>query len=174
MKRTMFAVAAGLLVASAASAQSIVKPLGFSKPLSFAVGGGVSTASRSWGVDLERGYHVTAMADLRVPMTPVAVRAELMYQRLGVPNADALAITSGGVAATYDLLPTPVVHVYAVGGAGLYRDNGAGQGGHSNFGASAGAGVRFPVMQMRLFVEGRYHVINNMTNVVPVSVGILF
>ena len=174
MKRMMLAVAAGLLMASAASAQLIVKPLSFGKPLRFGIAGGVSVADRSWGVDMDRGYHLTAMADLHVPMTPVAVRAELMHHRLGIPGADALAITAGDVAMTYDLLPTPMVKVYAVGGAGLYYDNGAGEGGHSNFGASAGAGVRFPMMQMRMFVEGRYHVINNMTNVVPVSIGVQF
>jgi hypothetical protein len=144
------------------------------KPLSFGVGGGVSVADRTWGVDFDRGYHVTAMADLRVPATPVSVRAEVMHHHLGIPNADALAITAGGVAMTYDVLPMPMVNVYAVGGAGLYHDNGAGTGGHNNFGASAGAGVRFSMMQLRMFVEGRYHVINNMTNVVPVSIGVLF
>ena len=168
MKRIMLAVAAGVLMASAASAQSVMKPL------TFGVGGGMSVADRAWGIEMERGYHLTASADLRVPATPLAVRAELMHHRLGIPGSDALAITAGGVALTYDVLPMPMVNVYAVGGAGLYRDNGAGQGGHSNFGASAGLGAHFPVMQLRMFVEGRYHVINNMINVVPVSVGVQF
>ena len=169
MKRMMLAVAAGLMMASAASAQLAIKPL------SFGVGGGMSVANRSWGVEMERGYHLSLMADLRVPATPLALRAELMHHRLGIANySESLAITAGGVALTYDVLPMPMVNVYAVGGAGLYRDNGAGEGGRSNFGASAGAGVRFPLMTMRMFIEGRYHVINNMTNVVPVSIGIQF
>ena len=169
MKRMMLAVAAGLLMASAASAQLAIRPL------SFGVGGGVSVADRSWGVEMERGYHLLATADLRVPATPVALRAELMHHRLGIANySEALAVTAAGVALTYDVLPMPMVNVYAVGGAGLYRDNGAGQGGRSNFGASAGLGARFPVMTMRMFIEGRYHVINNMINVVPMSIGVQF
>ena len=171
MKRVLLAAVAGLVIASAASAQSLTRPV------SVGVGGGVSMADRSMGIDLNRGYHLEAMVGLSVPGLPVGLRGEAMYHHLGVYDADAaLNITSIGGSLTYDVMPTPMVTPYLVGGGALYHltASGADNGGVSKFGVSGGAGVRFHLAQMRMFAEGRYHMIKGATNLVPVSLGIMF
>jgi hypothetical protein len=112
-----------------------------------------------------RGFHGGVVLDAGLPLIPLGLRLELMYQRL-----PSVALESGDyshVAATVnarmDVLPVPFIAAYLTGGAGLYasesfRQEPRGSGGWGTAsGVNLGFGASFDLVFLHPFAELRYH-----------------
>ena len=165
----------------------------FARPALAQAGGGVHfglAAGETFPVsgskdDLNNGWHAGAMLSFGVPVSPLAVRVEAMYHRLGqVNSAGDTEVVAGMANAVLSPASLILVKPYFVGGAGVYEVRtkvdtifGTGTDSQTKFGWDAGGGVAFSIRGTKLFVEARYHRVSTSgraTTLVPVSIGIVF
>jgi opacity protein-like surface antigen len=178
MKRTMFGVAVGLvLLAGSASAQSV-------KPFSIGISGGLSVPAGDFGKGAKSGFNVSGMFEIKPPLFPVALRAEVQYQKFDAKVGDGGLRTIGGLVNAVYYLPSPgIVHPYFTGGLGLF--NGAATkcpagftcSSETKFGYDLGAGVQFQLTGISTFVEANWQSMltsGSATNMFPVRVGVRF
>ena len=170
-------------------------------PITFGISGGVSVpmedlADGSRGfTGVNTGYNVTGSLGIGLPALPFSLRADASYNGFGtknfsfaamVPqsgfNADArvLGFTANVVFPIHPL-PTPIIHPYLIGGAGVYNvrisPTTGGSTSQSNFGFNLGAGVSVPFVLFDGFIEARYHHVtqdNGSIAFVPITVGVMF
>ena len=190
MKRIVSGLAVFALMAVASNANAQLP----ARPIRVGISGGVSQPVGNASDVYKMGFDLGALAELRAPAMPVALRAEFMYHRYGIKDEVAGALgASGGnsrmLAGTANLvysLPLPgLVKPYLIGGVGLYNGktkldvNGSSSESESStdFGLNGGAGVEFGLAGLSTFVEARVHSVStegSRTNFVPVTVGIKF
>jgi hypothetical protein len=110
------------------------------------------------------GFQVQGMLSLSLPLLPIGVRGDLLFQSL--PGEGALAARNyrklGGVVnATLDVLPIPLfpVRPYLLGGVGLFNHGPSGAE-STDPGLLAGAGVRVGLPGIRVLAEGRMQSVN--------------
>jgi hypothetical protein len=151
-----------------------------SAQLSLGVGAG--PAFPVSGLDgYKQGYQVQGMLSLSLPLLPIGVRGDLLFQSL--PDEAATAARNyrqvgATLNATLDVLPIPLfpVRPYLLGGAGFFR--------HGATGAEstdpllvAGAGVRVGLPGLRVLAEGRLQSVNAEDGrrvTIPLIVGLSF
>lgn len=186
--RTMAVAGAVLLAPSMLSAQLI------HKPLSFAVYGGASVPMGDASDAFNTGYTVGGSMDLRAPVAPFGLRAEVGYGSLGMKG-----VPSGASAKTTDLggnlnlvtwMPSVIVAPYITAGASYSRLGVTASDGttsatvtENHFGFNAGAGLDFPLGPIAARVDIRYKQISlgkdengNSSSIktVPLTFGIRF
>ncbi len=151
----------------------------------FGVEGGASLPVSGSKEDLNNGWQAGALLTFGVPVSPLAVRVEAIYNRMGQVNSagdtEVLAGTANLVLSPASLI---LVKPYFVGGAGYYEVRtkvdtifGTGSRNEAKFGWNAGGGVAFSIRGTRLFVEARYQRVSTSGRAltyVPVSLGFLF
>lgn len=202
MKRSLLAVAAIALSASAAQAQTGA-PV---RPITFGVSAGASipmsdlsstsqTAETLGGA--QTGFNVNGVVEYTAPAMPIGIRGELMYNRFGVDKdyaegSDAnYSVIGGNVNAIMNLGSGTSVRPYLIGGVGVSQLKVSTSGGgldvsrsKTGFGLNGGIGFRFPLGAMSTFLEARYHYImtedkgadiplSNAT-FLPISFGVMF
>lgn len=151
-------------------------------PISFGISGGPSFPTGHFAEEAQTGYHVQGSLGLSLPLLPVGVRADLLWQDFQDDNAGAFTQVAGLLNATAGL-SLLVARPYVIAGAGLVHDR-APEGthiGHTHaaeketvFGFNAGAGVEFPFVGLTGVVEARYLDAGEERRSIPVSVGIRF
>lgn len=176
--RTFLAAASAVaLTASAASAQS---PL---KPFSFGVTAGATMPTGAFGDVASTGYNVGGLLELKPVAMPISFRLEGAYQSFGWQNdVDGnTSILSGVANAAYRLPIGTMVRPYLIGGAGMYSvrsEVGDVTGDRQNkLGINGGFGFELPLTGISTFVEARYHSVyteGENLNMFPVTVGIRF
>jgi len=180
MKRSLFAVAAMMMVASAAHAQ---------RPFQVGVAGGVSLPTSSLNDAADLGFNLAASVGFKPAMLPFGVRVEGAWDQFNfdknVTSVDghfrSLSLTGNGVV---ELPSSSPVKLYGIAGLGLYSINASASvsGGtystssQSKFGWNAGAGVRMPLSGFDTFLEARYHYVTNTNGFrfVPITFGVRF
>lgn len=178
------ALAAGLAVPVASHAQSPFK-------LGLAIGPSLPTGdledSQDWG------YHFAASLSGRPMLSPIGLRAEVMYHSFTGKEA-------GTIVGTFDYDDASVIagilnveagmggiglRPYFVGGVGYYGFESGGEDAdrENNFGVNGGLGVSFGLAGFSAFAEARYHKIfvdddadGNSPNIafIPITVGVRF
>lgn len=166
------AVAAALAFsATAASAQA-----------GFSIAGGPTFASgdalKALNTD-DVGYHVQASLGISAPMLPVGLRIDGLFNQF--PGDGAELRTFSGNANAVLTIPSLGIVPYIIGGVGLYNNdiqtNLFDPDAENDFGFNVGAGVRFSMPGLGIFVEGRLHSISTegeSTRFIPLSIGFRF
>jgi Outer membrane protein beta-barrel domain len=164
--------------ASAADAQ-------FASPIRFNVHAGAAVPVGSFGDPLpsgggaDLGFRIGAGLELRPPLSPVGLRFDGAYDRLGIEGSD-LDWTIWSITGNAVLSPA-VSPLYFIGGIGFYSTDITGAGTTSDavtdFGFNIGAGFSLPLTGFSTFIEGRFHSINtdgDNINYIPIVFGIRF
>jgi opacity protein-like surface antigen len=161
LRKTLYgtlAVSLLLVSASTASAQ-------FANPIRFNVHAGASLPMGDFGdtdfgaADL--GFRVGAGLELRPAFSPVGLRFDGAYDRLGVEDADA-AYSIWSVTANAVLSPT-ASPLYFIGGIGFYGLDVSGDDvvfdfeSETDFGFNLGAGISLPLTGFSTFIEARWN-----------------
>lgn len=170
--RTAFAAAAVTLAFSASEAQA---------QIGFSIAGGPSFATGDFGDGLDMGYHAKVAAHFSLPMLPIGLQAEGMWNRWDVSDTnDANVQSLNGALNAVINLPTPGISPYIIGGVGYYNmkvDTPLGDADVNDFGINIGAGVKMGLPGLSVFGEARLHNVfteGNSSRFVPVSLGVRF
>ena len=179
MKRSVLSFAgltlAAALVAAPASAQVV-------KPLHFGIAGGATMPMGDVGDAVKMGYHAAGIVTFSLPAMPVALRADISYDRHSWKND--VEGNFNTIAATVNgqyTLPGVAVRPYIVAGLGMYRSAGTvgdvDLDASNDLGINGGAGVRFNLGGLSTFAEARLHNVfteGEASRWVPVSFGFMF
>jgi hypothetical protein len=175
-KRMVVALAPLVLVLSLpaiADAQIPGFRLGLAGGPAFPVGGLADEAGT--------GVHVRGSVGLQLPLLPLGVRGDLLWQQFPDDVAGNFTTLGGLLNATWRL-PFPVLQPYLVGGGGFmnFSDPDVAHDDHDHDGESgtsfvyaAGAGVQLRLLRLGAFVEARY-VDWGRHRSVPLTLGITF
>jgi opacity protein-like surface antigen len=142
---------------------------------------GPSTPVGGFGDVADPGFHAMGVLAVNVPLLPLGVRGDLMYQQLPATDRGHYRQVAGVVHAR-GRLPLPIVSPYVLAGMGLYhqrhpdtpltdRDT------STNVGYSVGAGLQVPFPFLTPFVEIRFHTVPGAEGIgrtIPISVGLMF
>lgn len=179
--RRLLAVAPLALVVSAASAhaQGTGAP---TRPVSVGIAGGLSIPTGDAGDAIESGFVVGGLLEFARPVSPVAFRFEVDYQRFGskldVPGAGNLRVISGVANVLYKFAGE-TARPYLLGGVGLFNTGSSVEGSESetDFGANVGVGLELPLSGITAFGDVRYQAIfasPDNVNLIPIRVGVRF
>ena len=173
MFRTSIRLAAVALIAFASVAQA-------QRPV-FGAAVGLTAPQGDFGDVVDNGYHVGAAMGFKVPVLPVALRADLAYTMFdGVDDADLSVNTLNLSVNAVHAFAGVGVRPYVIGGLGMYRTTaefGDVEDTSTDLGLNGGAGVQFKLAGLQTFVEARYtHIMteDEATKVIPISFGIMF
>lgn len=198
MKRSLLAVAAIALSASAAQAQTgaPVRPITFGVSAGASIPmGDLSSKNVDTGGGAQTGFNVNGIIGYDSPTLPVGIRGELMYNRFGVDkdltggvNAN-WSVLGGSVNAVLNMGSNQQARPYLIGGVGFAQlkasasESGASVSvSKSGFALNGGVGFRFPLGTMSTFLEARYHYLMTEdkdtgapnATFLPISFGVLF
>ena len=156
MIRRSFAFVSALALAAAASTAVASTAAAQARP-QLSVGGGVTLPTGDLGDFTDAGWHGQVSLGYRPPLYPVGFRIDGAYHDLGASSggADFRAISVTGNVVVE--APGLVVRPYLIGGVGLYNTKAGELDGRNNLGVNGGLGLRFRLMELDAFVEGRYH-----------------
>jgi opacity protein-like surface antigen len=179
------------LVAVASIASSTVAQAQLSRPVKFTIFGGASLPSGDAGDALKTGYTLGGAADLRAPLMPVGLRAELAYSRLGAKDTGGLESLNmndlGGNANVVLWVPsvgTPLT-AYLTGGPSYskieFKASDSGQSGsvsQNHWGFNVGAGIDFALGGLGTRLDVRYRQISmddgDNLKTIPITFGFTF
>jgi hypothetical protein len=150
--------------------------------VSLGVAGGPSSPVGGLGDVVNPGLHAGLVVDLGLPLIPIALRGEVMYQRLpGVGANPAFNQVWAAANGRLDLLPLPLLGLYVTGGPGIYSSSfstvpGGDSTRSNDVGINLGVGADVNLFMVRPFVELRYHrVLTDPARAfVPLTVGVFF
>lgn len=169
-------IAAATVIATAVSAGSASAQIGW------ALGGGPSFATGDLGDVVDTGYNVQASANLSLPLLPVGIRIDGLFNK-HPGEFESHRTIAGNVNAVFSI-PSIGITPYVIGGVGMYNsklddneDLGHEHESTSDFGFNIGAGVRLGLPGLAVFGEARLHSIQaegGSVRFVPVTLGIRF
>jgi opacity protein-like surface antigen len=143
---------------------------------------GLSLATGNFGDRNDAGYSVGLGVGMRQGLSPLAFRAEGVYNEFSQKFAGSKAHATGLTAnAVYEFLtgPTNAFVPYAIGGIGYYTSREPDPffdiESQSNVGWNLGGGVRFPLSGFSVYAEARYHSVSNAgVQFAPIIFGVTF
>jgi hypothetical protein len=154
------------------------------RPFQIGMSGGPSTPVGGFSDEVDTGYHVQGSVDVSVPLLPIGVRADALWQEFGMMGVGGTVRQIGVLGNAIVGLPFPIIRPYVVAGAGLTNSTWpeVAHGGHTHEGGSEsrlsgqiGAGVRGGLLGLTGVIEARLLGIGDReTGSIPVSIGILF
>jgi hypothetical protein len=153
-------------------------PATASAQFSMGVGGGPAIPLSDLGNEAETGFHLQGSLGLQVPLLPVGVRADLLWQRFPDEHSGNFTAIGGMLNATLRM-PFPIVRPYLIGGIGSMRhsepDEDHGEGGTSTeFAYGLGAGVQLTLLGFGGFAEARVLDWGHGNRSIPLTIGIIF
>jgi hypothetical protein len=190
--RRALALAALGAAALAVTAAPAAAQLGGVNPFSIGVSGGAAVPVGDGSRNLNTGFSVDGIVAVRVPTSPISLRAEVGYTRFDIKDAPSSAearrrIISGvaNLVLTLPGGPASVVRPYLIGGVGAYNGKGSQRfgdtrvegAGETKLGVNGGVGIEIPLSGITGFGEVRYTSIfteGTNTNFVPIRFGIRF
>lgn len=162
-------------VAAAAQAEVAAAQV---RPFTIGISGGPSLARGELAEEANTGYHVQASLGFNMPLFPLGVRADLLWQEF--PDVhDGHIRQIGGLLNGIFSLPLPILTPYGLVGAGVINSTEPeehGGGSETAVGLNAGVGVQFPFVGMSGILEARFLNLLGATEhqSIPISVGIRF
>lgn len=201
MKRVVIAVAA-LAFAGAAQAQGAGSTSSGSG-LSFGIGGGATFPTGDASDLLKTGFNVMGLVGFEVPMIPVALRVDAIYNHHSFKDctgscSGSAHVFGGNLNAVFSFpMEGTGFAPYITGGIGfanvdatanftgtaesrLHGSLAAAEsfsGSENKFSWNAGGGIKFGIAGLDLFAEARYLSVlttDGSTNLIPITVGITF
>ncbi len=157
------------------------------RPWEISIAGGPSFPRGEFAEEAGTGYHVQGSVGVTVPSLPIGLRADLLWQELEDDQSEWFRQVGGVLNATFGI-PIAFLEPYALGGVSYLRTDSpdvvhedhthAGES-QNLVGLHAGAGLEFPFMGLRGFVEGRFLNLGGGGEArhfqsIPVTVGIRF
>src|SRR5262245_17491819 len=183
--RKLLAGVSALIIASSAGV------LPAQSPLSLSVGAGATVPSGGFANRVNAGYNVGASLGLHIPLFPVSLRADGMFNQMEYNDAGGLAggapyraiteyaqVWSGTLNAVVSA--SSLLSPYVIGGIGWYRTSEADIGANlkrseNSVGGNIGAGLKLGLAGFGVYAEARYHWISDSdVRIVPISVGLSF
>lgn len=125
-------------------------------PIHFSVNAGAAIPLSDESDVLKSGLHLGA--GVKIALIPL--QFEAAYDRMGAKasGAEALKVTSYGVSFPFDITPPLMpVSVYLIGGGSMYHMDADTS--FTKAGVNAGAGVRLGIPGLKIFAEGRGHLV---------------
>lgn len=146
------------------------------------VAGGPSFPLGDLADEANAGFHVRGGLGLEIPLLPLGVRADVIWQRF--PDVESGNFTQlGGLLNATWRMPMPLARPYLVGGAGLMRheepdvdhvDHAHESGTSTEFAFAVGGGLELRLIGLGAFLEARYLDWGQGHRAVPVTIGITF
>jgi hypothetical protein len=164
MKRTILGALALIALTSGAAAAQV-------RPVTLGIAAGASVPMGDANDISETGFHVLGSLSAKPPLFPLGLRADIMYNQLGVKDdlgdpfiedGDNLRLFSVNLNVLLSgSSPTPLVGFapYVIGGVGYYNSKLGDFDAENDFGLNGGAGIRFNLGGFSTFGEIRYHYI---------------
>jgi hypothetical protein len=182
LRKTLYGTLAALLLfvsASTADAQ-------FASPIRFNVHAGavlpigdLADDDPITGGGAELGFRIGAGLELRPAFSPVGLRFDGAFDRMGIEDTD-LSWTFWSITANAVVSPM-ASPLYFIGGLGFYSVDITGEDvdfeGESDLGFNLGAGLSLPLTGFSTFIEARWHNINtegDNISYIPIVFGIRF
>ena len=176
LRKTLYGtLAVSLLLVSASTAGAQL-----SNPIRFNVHAGAAVPVGDLGDGLEMGFRVGAGLELRPAFSPVGLRFDGAFDRMGFDGGGGnLSIWSVTGNAVLSPMASPL---YFIGGIGFYStdvnvDDLDIDDTETDFGFNLGAGFSLPLTGFSTFVEARWHSINTegeSSQYIPIVFGIRF
>jgi hypothetical protein len=182
MNRLLRAYGALFLFLALASSSAALAQGGGASTATFNGFAGLSAVTGSFGDRNDAGYSAGLGIGIRQGLSPLAFRAEGIYNEYSQKFAGSKAHATGLTAnAIYEFLtgPTAGFVPYAIGGIGYYTtrepDPFFNVSSESNVGWNLGGGVRFPLSGFSVYAEARYHSVSNAdVQFAPIVFGVVF
>jgi hypothetical protein len=142
---------------------------------------GTSTPFGGFGDRAEEGFNVMGVLAIELPLIPIGLRGDLLYQQLPAVDRGHYRQLAGIVHARARV-PLGILSPYLLGGVGLYHHRQPdtpfrAQDMSTEIGYSVGAGLQIPIPLLSPFVEVRFHTVpeaEGMGRTLPISVGLMF
>jgi hypothetical protein len=176
LRKTLYGtLAVSLLLVSASSASAQL-----SNPIRFNVHAGAALPVGDLGDAVEMGFRVGAGLELRPAFSPVGLRFDGAFDRMGFEGGGGnLSIWSVTGNAVVSPMASPL---YFIGGIGFYStdvnvDDLDIDDTETDFGFNLGAGLSLPLTGFSTFIEARWHSINTegeSSQYIPIVFGIRF
>jgi hypothetical protein len=162
-------------------------------PVHFGLAAGASIPNGDLSDVESTGYHGMAVLDFSVPLAPVGLRIDGMFNQfsgkdigLATKTNDFRVITANANV----VLSVPgmiLAHPYVIGGVGYYNDkeNAGGATAANKIGYNGGVGLKLGLSGFAAFIEARYHYVPNgvyapagqsskPVKFIPVTFGVMF
>ena len=181
LRKTLYGtLAVSLLLVSASTAGAqLSNPIRFNVHAGAAVPVGTLADDDIGGGSAELGFRVGAGLELRPAFSPVGLRFDGAFDRMGIEDTD-LNWTFWSITANAVLSPM-ASPLYFIGGLGFYSTDITGEDvdfeNESDLGFNIGAGLSLPLTGFSTFVEARWHNINtegDNISYIPIVFGIRF
>jgi opacity protein-like surface antigen len=172
------------LVAFAGNAEAQV-PV---RPFTIGISGGPTLATGEFRDEAGTGYHVQGSLGFGLPMLPLGLRVDALWQELPASGADGMFRQIGGLLNGTFGIPLGIAQPYGLIGGGViaFTSPDLPHGDHAHegetetgFGFNAGIGIEFPFVGMNGVIEARYlglfggHAATEHQSI-PISFGIRF
>jgi hypothetical protein len=151
-------------------------------PVRLGFGGGVTIPSGATSNGLNNGWHAIGLVELAPSASPLGVRLDLSYHRLGFEGGEGRTrIIEATLNLMYEFARSrdASIRPYLLAGGGIYGFNAGSSAGSSvsttKPGIDAGGGVSFGAGSRVLFIEGRFQnvfVPNSDLRFLPITAGL--
>ena len=178
IKRLLSTLAGVSLAVAAVAPAAVAQDAASMRAMRFGVEGGLSMPTGDVGDFLGMGFLIGGLMDIMPANWPVAIRANLDYQRWGYDEDVADGESSSMISVTGDAMfaipTTSGIRPYVLGGLGIYRTDCSFECDASNdLGFNFGGGLNFNLGALDTHVEARYHSVDD-SSFIPVVFGIRF
>lgn len=181
MKRLLSTLAGATLAVAAVAPAAVAQDAAATRAVRFGVEGGLSMPSGDFGDAANMGFLVGGIMDIMPANWPVAIRANLDYQRWGVDSELADGENFSSISVTGDAMfaipTTGGIKPYILGGLGFYRTQCSADGeacdASNDLGFNFGGGLNFNLGTLDTHVEARYHSVDE-ADFIPIVFGIRF
>jgi hypothetical protein len=146
------------------------------------LGAGPAIPLGDLGDEANTGFHVRGSLGLEVPLIPVGLRADALWQRFPDEHEGSFTGLGGLLNATLRL-PMPLARPYLLGGVGFIRhsepdvahEGHVHEGGtETEFAFAVGGGFEIRLLRLGGFVEARYLDWGHGNRAIPLTIGITF
>jgi hypothetical protein len=174
----MSTLAGATLALAAVAPAAVAQDAAGMRAVRFGVEGGLSMPTGDLGDGANMGFLIGGIMDIMPANWPVAIRANLDYQRWGVDSDLADGESLNPISVTGDVMfavpTTGGVRPYVLGGLGFYRsDCSFDCEGSNDIGFNFGGGLNFNLGTLDTHVEARYHSVDD-ASFIPIVFGIRF
>lgn len=163
--------------ALALAALGFVPSLASAQTTTYNLAAGWSMPTGDFGDFNDAGFALIGGLGFAMPGSPIRFRAEGLYNQFNHKRSDESSRAGGFTGnALYDFAMGPGTPFtpYAIGGIGLYGTRLFDEESTAwNVGWNIGGGIKFPLTGFSVYVEARYHSVNDV-NFAPIVFGVVF
>jgi hypothetical protein len=146
------------------------------RPWEISIAGGPTLATGNFADIANTGYHVQGSFGIGIPLFPVGLRADAIWQEMPADPGEGMYKQVGGIANVTLGMPLILIEPYVLGGIGFFRQDVPNDAVESTTetGFNVGAGLEAGLLGLKGFAEVRYLDAGNDVRTIPITVGIRF